>query len=121
MPPEQASGRAGKGVDGGTTDVGGGATGVIALGLALAVGTATGRIGLMPARPRSVAPSGMAAPPRDVMPEEVTAPIPGTDETPTAQGEMLDNGSTVEVRTDGGASAQFPVVGSVGEGLSPPT
>lgn len=121
MPAEQASGRAGNGVDGGTTKVGGGATGVIATGLALAVGTATGRIGLMPARPRSVAPSGMAAPPRDVVPAAVTAPEPGTAENPTAHGELLDSGSTFDVGTDGGASAQPPVVGSVGDGLSPPT
>jgi hypothetical protein len=121
MPPEQASGRVGKGVDGGTADVGGGVTGVIATGVALAVGTATGKIGLMPARPRSVAPSGMAVPPRDVIPAEVTAPEPGTAENPTAHGELLDSGSTFDVGTDGGASAQLALVGSVVDGLSPPT
>ncbi len=121
MPPEQASGRAGSGVDSGATEAGGGATGVIAMGPGLPAGVATGTVGLMPAKLRSVAPRGMLAPPRDVMPEEVTAADPGTDESPTAHGEMLDNGSTFDVGTEGGVSAQLPMVGSVVEGLSPPT
>jgi hypothetical protein len=121
IPPEQASGRAGSGDDDGATEVGDGTTGVIAMGPGPPAGVATGTIGLMPAKLRSVAPRGMVAPPRDVMPEAVTAPDPGTDENPTAHGEMLDNGSTFDVGTESGVSAQPAMVGSVGEGLSPPT
>jgi len=50
------------------------------------LGTGTPISPLSPAPMRSVAPSGMFAPPREVAAEDVTAPDPGTDDSPDDTG-----------------------------------
>src|SRR5271169_6012543 len=52
----------------------------------ITIGTGTPISPLSPAPLRSVAPIGMFAPPREVAAEDVTAPDPGTDDSPDDTG-----------------------------------